>query len=58
MDLDSTLGAIIAIFKVLDDAALTEGVEALGDSCGFDKISFTHIASDEMVKVLHKVLPG
>ena len=34
------------------------GVQTLGDSRGFDQIAFTHVAGDEVVKVLHQVFPG
>lgn len=56
MDLDATFGAVVAVFKVLDDAAFTKGVQALCHRGGLDQVSFTHVACDKVVEILDQVL--
>lgn len=57
MDLNATFRTLVALLKVLDDAALTEGVEALGDGGGFDQVTPAHGAGDVAIKVPDQVPP-
>lgn len=58
MDLNATFRTVIALLKVLHDAALTKRVQALGDRGRFNQVTSTQVTGDEMVKVSHQVLPS
>lgn len=57
MNLDATFWTFIALLKVLHDAALTEGVQALSDCGGFDQVPTAQVTSDKVVKVSNQMLP-
>lgn len=57
MDLVATPWTIIAIFKVLDNAGLTEGVQAFGHGSRLDQIPFADIACNVWIEIFHQVFP-
>lgn len=57
MNLVATPWTIIAIFKVLDNTSLTEGMEAFRYCSWLDQIPFTDIAGDVRIEIFHQVFP-
>lgn len=57
MNLVATPWTIIAIFKVLDNTGLTEGMEAFRHRCWLDQIPFTDRAGDVRIEISHQVFP-
>lgn len=57
MHLVATPGAVIAVFKVLNNTSLTKGMEALGYCSWLDEIAFTDVAGDMRIEIFHQVLP-
>lgn len=57
MNLVATPGTIIAIFKVLNNTSLTEGMEAFGHRSWLDQIPFTDVAGDVRIEIFHQVFP-
>lgn len=57
MDLNAAFRTHVSLLEVLDNAAFTEGVEALGDGGGFDQITPAHGAGDVAVKVSDQAPP-
>lgn len=57
MHLIATPGAVIAVFKVLNNTCLTKGMEAFSYCGWLDKISFTDVTGDMRIEIFHQVLP-
>lgn len=57
MNLVATPGTIIAIFKVLNNTSLTEGMEAFSHCGWLDQIPFTDVAGDVRIEIFHQVFP-
>lgn len=56
MDLYSTLRALIALLKMLNNTTLTKGVQAFCDSSGLDQVSTANRAGDVSVEISDQVL--
>lgn len=57
MNLIATPWTIITIFKVLDYASLTKGVETLCNCSWLDEITFTDVTGNMRIEIFHQVLP-
>lgn len=57
MHLVATPWTIIAVFKVLDNTSLTEGMEAFCHCSWLDQVPFTDVAGDIRIEIFHQVFP-
>lgn len=57
MNLVATPGTIIAVFEVLNNTSLTEGMETFCHSSWLDQVPFTDIAGNVRIKIFHQVFP-
>lgn len=57
MDLDATPWTVIAIFKVLYNTSLTEGMETFRHCGWLDQVPFTDVAGDVRIEIFHQVFP-
>lgn len=57
MYLVATPRTVIAIFKVLDNTSLAEGMEAFRHCSWLDQVPFTDVAGDVRIEIFHQVLP-
>ena len=57
MNLVATPWTPIAVFKVLDDTGLTEGVEAFRHCSWLDQIPFIDTADDVRIEIFYQVFP-
>lgn len=57
MNLVATPWTIIAIFKVLDNTSLAEGMKAFCHCSWLDEIPFTDIAGDVRIEIFHQMFP-
>lgn len=57
MHLVATPRTVIAIFKVLDNTSLAEGMEAFRHCSWLDQVPFTDVAGDVRIEIFHQVFP-